>query len=173
MEIKININNDEIDKLLNFRKENNEVDIDIEYDENYIKDRVEKHINDLRKIENHNNKSRNNRRSYNIFKLIQLQRKITDVILDEKNEFDISDESIDTFIRNQKHIRFCIGENQYLETSPIASKLNDRFKTIELLINEKVKYKQKELKNIYDKEIERIEGLLKEEVREILKSGKY
>lgn len=149
--------------------EENFIENECEYNIDYFKERIDKHRMSLIKNKGSNNKTRVNRRSSDISYLIGLQTKITDIILKEYGEFEISDSRIDEFIDNQKHMRKVLCEGDYLTTS-YGSKLNTYFKSIDTLNSNKLKVcKDKELVRLFDMEIERVELELKEEVRRLLK----
>ena len=103
--------------------EENSMEEDIYDDIDFFKEKIDKYRISLIKNKGGNNKARVNRRSSDISSLIELQTKITEIILKNYGEFRISDNRLDEFIENQKHIRKCIGEKDYSKTS-YGSKLN-------------------------------------------------
>lgn len=138
----------------------------------FLKERIDKYRISLIKNKNGNNKARVNRRSNDIGNLISIQNKITEIILENYGEFKISESKLNEFIENQNHIRKCIGEKDYSKTS-YGSKLNEYFKSIDLLNSEKFKvWEDKEIVEMFNKEIEKVETNLKNEVEMLLNCNK-
>lgn len=138
------------------------------YNINYFKGKIDKHHKSLIENKYEDNHSRINRRSADISRLIELQSKITDIILRDYGKFKISKHRVKEFIDNQKHLRQCISEKDYLATS-YGSKLNKYFKSMDLLYSEKFKVcADKYVVKMLDEEVEKVKQNLEDEVKMLL-----
>lgn len=142
------------------------------YNINYFKGKIDKHHKSLIENKYEDNHSRINRRSADISRLIELQSKITDIILKDYGKFKISKHRVKEFIDNQQYLRQCIGEKDYLTTS-YGNKLNKYFKSIDTLYSEKFKiWSDKNVVKMFDEEIERVKQNLEDEVEMLLSLDK-
>lgn len=138
------------------------------YDVDYFKERIDKFNKDLMKNKSSNSRAAKNRKSSDVVKLIRLQSKITEILLKDKGEFEIADCVLNEFIDNQKHIRRCIGENEYSKTS-YGVRLNQYLRSIDNLNMEKLKHSDCETIKLFESEIERMSKTLRREVEILLK----